>query len=219
MTNFVKTDTGTLQLSFTDISGTLGLGAFAGTQTNGFTLQIVSGVATWSSVSATNATNLSSGAAGEIPYQSAANTTLFTAAGTTGQPLLSGGTGSPTWSSTIIVTLQSALQNGGTLGTGTTTISWTAGDVIEYTMGSSSATLAFSNTPPSNTIQTITIVLIQPASGGPYTIPAFSSTIKWDSGAIPVLATGASKTDIIQITAINVSGTTTYYGAQIFGNG
>lgn len=39
--------------------------------------------------------NLSGGAAGKIPYQSAADTTSFTAVGTSGQPLVSGGTGSP----------------------------------------------------------------------------------------------------------------------------
>jgi len=43
------------------------------------------------------ATNISGGAAGKIPWQSAVGTTSFTAAGTTGQVLTSGGTGSPTW--------------------------------------------------------------------------------------------------------------------------
>lgn len=37
------------------------------------------------------------GAAGSIPYQSAGSTTLFLAAGTSGQALLSGGAGAPTW--------------------------------------------------------------------------------------------------------------------------
>lgn len=39
--------------------------------------------------------NLSGGAAGKIPYQSAADTTGFSAVGTSGQPLVSGGTGAP----------------------------------------------------------------------------------------------------------------------------
>jgi hypothetical protein len=43
------------------------------------------------------ASNLSDGIAGVIPYQSGANTTSFTAAGSAGQVLLSGGSGSPTW--------------------------------------------------------------------------------------------------------------------------
>lgn len=45
----------------------------------------------------TSVANLSGGAAGKIPYQSAADTTSFTAVGTSGQPLVSGGTGSPTF--------------------------------------------------------------------------------------------------------------------------
>src|SRR3989338_1702039 len=44
-----------------------------------------------------NAINMIGGVAGAVPYQSAASTTLFSAAGTTGQSLISGGTGSPTW--------------------------------------------------------------------------------------------------------------------------
>jgi hypothetical protein len=42
-------------------------------------------------------TALIGGVAGSIPYQIAPSTTGFTVAGTSGQSLLSGGTGSPTW--------------------------------------------------------------------------------------------------------------------------
>jgi hypothetical protein len=52
------------------------------------------------------ATNISGGVAGAVPYQSAVGTTGFSAAGTASQVLLSGGTGSPTWSN------QSALSVG-----------------------------------------------------------------------------------------------------------
>jgi hypothetical protein len=47
--------------------------------------------------SATTATNLAGGSGGRIAYQSGAGTTAFSAAGTSGQFLLSGGTGAPTW--------------------------------------------------------------------------------------------------------------------------
>lgn len=47
------------------------------------------------------ATNLAGGVAGAVPYQSATNTTGFSAAGSSGEFLISGGTGSPTWTSTI----------------------------------------------------------------------------------------------------------------------
>ena len=47
------------------------------------------------------ATNLAGGTAGALPYQSGAGTTLFSAAGSSGQFLISGGTGSPTWTDTV----------------------------------------------------------------------------------------------------------------------
>ena len=49
---------------------------------------------------ATKATNLASGSAGTLPYQSASGATAMLAAGTSGNVLLSGGTGAPTWSAT-----------------------------------------------------------------------------------------------------------------------
>ena len=50
-----------------------------------------------SASTATTSTNLAGGVAGAIPYQSGASTTAFSAAGTSGQVLTSGGTGAPTW--------------------------------------------------------------------------------------------------------------------------
>ena len=50
-------------------------------------------------------TNLAGGVAGAIPYQTGAGATATTAAGTTGQVLVSGGTGSPTWTSSPSVGL------------------------------------------------------------------------------------------------------------------
>jgi hypothetical protein len=56
------------------------------------------GTPTWGTpASATTATNIASGVAGAVPYQSAPSTTAFTAAGTTGQLLSSNGTSTPTW--------------------------------------------------------------------------------------------------------------------------
>ena len=49
---------------------------------------------------ATTATNLADGNAGQLPYQTAPGRTGFSNSGTTGQVLLSGGIGSPTWIST-----------------------------------------------------------------------------------------------------------------------
>ena len=55
-----------------------------------------------------SATGLSGGVAGAIPYQSAASTTAYTAAGTAGQILTSTGTTAPAWVTTL------PIANGGT---------------------------------------------------------------------------------------------------------
>jgi hypothetical protein len=59
-----------------------------------------------SATNATNSTNIIGGVAGAVPYQSGVGATSFSAAGTASQVLLSGGTGSPTW------TNQSSLSAG-----------------------------------------------------------------------------------------------------------
>jgi hypothetical protein len=51
----------------------------------------------WSYYSPNLSPNLSGGSAGQVPWQSAPSVTAFTATGTSGQLLQSGGTGSPTW--------------------------------------------------------------------------------------------------------------------------
>jgi len=51
---------------------------------------------------ATTATNIASGAAGQIPYNTGSGATSFTAAGTSGQVLISNGTSAPTWGSSIL---------------------------------------------------------------------------------------------------------------------
>ena len=90
----------------TGISGTLtGISYMNGTSahTAATAAQIVSAIGSTAVTNATNAAsatssyNLFNGVAGAIPWQSALNTTGFTAAGTTGQVLTSGGTGAPTW--------------------------------------------------------------------------------------------------------------------------
>jgi len=58
------------------------------------------------------ATNLEGGIAGQIPYQSGANTTLFSAAGSLSQVLLSGAAGAPTWASQSTLSVGSATTAG-----------------------------------------------------------------------------------------------------------
>jgi len=58
-------------------------------------------LAVGSATTAGTATNLAGGAAGAVPYQVGAGSTGFSAAGNAGEFLVSGGTGSPTWTNTI----------------------------------------------------------------------------------------------------------------------
>jgi hypothetical protein len=69
-------------------------------EVNGPTVTYVAGITSTGQLVKTigaSGTALVGGVAGSIPYQIAPSTTGFTAAGTSGQSLLSGGTGSPTW--------------------------------------------------------------------------------------------------------------------------
>ena len=92
----------TINGSNTPTAGGVGYGdgtnvAFTGAGTAGQVLTSNgSSAPTWGS-SVGSATNLASGVAGAVPYQSASGTTGFTAAGTSGQVLTSAGTGTPTW--------------------------------------------------------------------------------------------------------------------------
>ncbi len=66
------------------------------------------------SASAATANNLSGGAANYVPYQTAANTTAFTGAGTNGQVLTANISGVPTWatsSATLATNLAGGLAN------------------------------------------------------------------------------------------------------------
>ena len=71
-------------------------------------------ISTWAIAPATPpgaVSGLSGGTAGVVPYQSATGVTGFTAAGTSGQLLASGGTGAPTWTSSPAVTTQAVSNN------------------------------------------------------------------------------------------------------------
>jgi len=81
--------------------------------------------------------NITGGSAGQVHYQSAANTTGFTAAGTSGQYLQSTGTGAPVWSTVDALPSQTS-NSGKFLTTNGTTASW--GTVTSLTGITNSAT-------------------------------------------------------------------------------
>ena len=85
------------------------------------------------------ATNLAGGVAGAVPYQSAVGTTAFSAAGSNGQILLSGGTGAPTWASTGTVYVNSSRFTDNVVG-------GTAGAIVYQTAANTTNFVALSGT-------------------------------------------------------------------------
>jgi len=89
-----------------------GVTSYLAPSTTGYLLQTNNASApTWvnpATLTVSTATNVNGGGAGQILYQSAANTTGFSAAGSSGNILVSGGTGAPTWTATPSVTTLSA---------------------------------------------------------------------------------------------------------------
>jgi hypothetical protein len=73
-----------------------------------------------SATSATTATNIAGGGAGQVPYNSGADTTAFLAAGTSGQFLKSNGTSAPSWGDVYALTSDTAQAS-------------TSGTVIDFT--------------------------------------------------------------------------------------
>ena len=102
---------------------------------------------------AVTATNIALGGPGQIPYQSASGTTLFVATGTTGQVLVSNGTGAPAFQNTLtlagtatsVSTTTGALQVAGGVGIGGSVY---VGNRIGFvnTAGSASVVYQFYNT-------------------------------------------------------------------------
>lgn len=84
----LPTKVSSTKLTFNPSTGAL-------TATGGFVGNVTGSAA--SATTAATATNLAAGVAGAIHYQSGVGVSGFSAAGTAGQPLLSGGTGAPTF--------------------------------------------------------------------------------------------------------------------------
>jgi hypothetical protein len=97
----VPYQTGAGRTSFTNVGSTGSVFIAAGPNSpiwiSTTTLYVGNSVNAETADSSTYADNLAGGSAGKMPYQSSTGTTSFTSAGTTGQLLVSGGFGSPTW--------------------------------------------------------------------------------------------------------------------------
>lgn len=84
-----------------------GATTFLGIGTSGFVLTSNGSVPTWSALSglsagsATTASNIAGGTAGQVPYQTAPGSTSFYGPGTAGDVLVSNGTSAPTYNNTL----------------------------------------------------------------------------------------------------------------------
>jgi len=90
-------------------------------EVNNATVAYVAGITTTGQIVKTlgaSGTAIIGGQAGEVVYQSAPSVTSFTAVGTSGQLLTSGGTGSPTWTSQSAIVAGSATTAGSIANTG-----------------------------------------------------------------------------------------------------
>lgn len=181
--------------------------------------------AKWAGAGAVSAVeNIYGGAAGNVLYQSGANDTAFTAAGTSGQVLLSGGTGSPTWSNTIVgATLTSPEETwttSATAATGTVNFDCATQGVLHYTTNASADwTLNFrgNSSTSLNTLlangQAITVNFLVAQGATAYRPTGFqvdgsAVTPKWSGGTAPS-AGNASATDAYSFT-ISKTGSATY---------
>lgn len=115
---------------------------------------------TTSTVSVARATNLAGGGVGQVPYNTAANTTTFLAAGTSGQILLSNGAAAPSWGLPRLDELS------------TTTATQFRG-IINGTTGTGNA--VFASGPVLTSPQVSTSLIVNGASAGVTTITADAS--------------------------------------------
>ena len=161
--------------------------------------QITTAIGTTAVTNATNATNIIGGAAGQIPFQTGAGATSFTAAGTTGQVLTSAGTGTPTWTTPTTGTVTSVSGTGTVNGitltgtvtsSGSLTLGGTLGSIANSQITNSSITFGSTAQALGSTVSALNGVSIGSttrASGDFTTLSGNSAT-----STTPVLSFNAS---------------------------
>lgn len=144
------------------------------------------GALTGNATTATTATNVAGGVAGAIHYQSAVGTTGFSAAGTSGQILLSGGTASPTWINQNGITLSSAQI--------TTALGYTPENVANKGVANGYASLNGSGQVPASQLPAVTAStqLITTGTNNTGTTMAIGVVVYSDSSGTFQLANGAA---------------------------
>ncbi len=154
-----------------------------------------------SATSATTATNLAGGTAGAIPYQSGSGTTLFSAAGTSGQYLQSNGTSAPSWSTLPTIgngTLTMAVAGTGLSGSATFTANQSGNTTFTVTSnatsGNTGSTIVARDGSGNFSAGTITASL----SGNATTATTATTATNWGSyGAVPAACTSFGNANTI----------------------
>jgi hypothetical protein len=197
-----------------DTSGSVTLQAPAVSGTTVLTLPATSGtVLTTASGTAATATNLAGGSNGTIPYQSAAGTTQMLAVGSSGQSLLSGGVGAPTWGTPALAT---------TATTATTATNLASGSAGTIPYQSSAGTTAMS------AVGTNGQVLTSSGAGAPSWTTPSSGAMQFISAISPTgqtdvtFTTGISSTYKIYKLYVSLWGTgnaTWYPRLRFYANG
>ena len=174
---------------------------------------------------ANTASNLSKGGPGQIPYQSSTGNTLFITTGTTGQILVSNGTGAPAFQNTLTLsstaaasnTITGALQVAGGVGIGG---SLYVGGVITATtfVGAFSGTSNFATT--SSFANTATNIVISTATDNASYYITFVSTT---SGSLGIVSDAGSNltynpgTNVLRIAGTATSVSTITGALQVVG--
>jgi len=161
--------------------------------------QITTAIGTTAVTNATNATNIAGGTAGEIPFQTGAGATSFTATGTSGQVLTSAGAGAPTWTTPTTGTVTSVSGTGTVNGitltgtvtsSGSLTLGGTLGSIANSQLTNSSITFGSTAQALGSTVSALNGVSIGSttrASGDFTTLSGNSAT-----STTPVLSFNAS---------------------------
>jgi hypothetical protein len=144
----------------------------------------------------TSAVNIANGVANQIPYQTAAGTTAFSAGLTyNGSTFTSTNhvvPGTATIGSLVFVNATETVYAWGAGVTGTITPNMSSGTVHTMTLGGNITLNALASAVAGSSM---TIIINQPASGGPYTM---TSSMKW-AGGNKTLSLGASAIDIVTV--------------------
>ena len=140
-----------------------------------------------SATTATTATNLAGGAAGTIPYQSAAGTTVQLTAGTAGYILQANGAAAPSW----VVASTAAGVNNGTL---TMAVAGTGLSGSQTFTANQSTAATFTVTSNATNLNTASTIVARDASGN------------FTAGTITAALTGNASTATSATTATNLAG-------------